>query len=193
MRSWTASKADLNRVLLASWKPQTSTCSQTKQHLTTNSIIIIVISTGNHQLVILTTQVSLCTLSLQLHTTNSSCLVLSTCFRNLWPMPLFMWAPSIRPGRSATEIYRKFKKNDKYTTQWGETTKKKVTEWTVKDTKLTCNPIPACNLYTSLCQSPASKLWLWNKDFRKKKKKIDSRNYLTQTAVHGCSIVYSQA
>lgn len=38
-------------------------------------------------------------------TTKSRWFVLSTCFRNLCPMPLFKWAPSIRPGRSATEIY----------------------------------------------------------------------------------------
>ena len=37
-------------------------------------------------------------------TTKSSCLVLSICLRNLWPIPLFICAPSIKPGRSATDI-----------------------------------------------------------------------------------------
>lgn len=97
VRSWTASKADLNGVLLASWKPQTSTCSQTFNLDYHQSI--------SKQFIRL---ISLCYL-LPL-TTKSRCFVLSTCFRNLCPMPLFKWAPSISPGRSATEIYPKPKR-----------------------------------------------------------------------------------
>lgn len=33
VRSWMASKADLNGVLLASWNPETSTCSQKKENI----------------------------------------------------------------------------------------------------------------------------------------------------------------
>lgn len=40
-------------------------------------------------------------------TTSSSSRVLSTCFRNLCPMPTLACAPSISPGRSATEIWRR--------------------------------------------------------------------------------------
>lgn len=40
-------------------------------------------------------------------TTITRSRVRSICFKNLWPIPMLAWAPSIKPGKSATVICRR--------------------------------------------------------------------------------------